>query len=85
MQEYGLNSQSKVMQRGHVIDSVMDEHYIEGTLKSQRSHVSYDVLAVGIESEADREHLRRDVRQGHMGKACLEIEGIIAAATAKLE
>jgi hypothetical protein len=68
----------------HVIDGVMDEHSVEGSVETHRSHITLDVLAFRIQLAGDGQHLIGEIDKGHL-ELTLEMEGVVAAAAPKLE
>ena len=62
----------------------MDEHDVEGAAEPERSHVSLEVLALGIERAAQREHVGREVGE-RADESRLQVRRVVAAARAELE
>ena len=62
----------------------MDEHDVEGALEPERPHVALEVLALGVERSAQREHLRREIREGAR-EPRLEVRRVVAASRPELE
>ena len=68
----------------HVRDRVVHEHRVERPPQPHRTHVALDVLALGVEPSAHRQHLRRavDEREPEVG---LQVRGVVAAARTELQ
>ena len=63
MHGHGLDGRAKVVLCRDVRDRVVHEHGIEGALEPQRPHVALEVLALGVQRPAQREHLRGEIRE----------------------
>ena len=57
----GLDRRAEVVLRRQVRDRVVDEDDVERAAEPERAHVALEVLALGVERPAQREHLGRDV------------------------
>ena len=68
----------------HVRDRVVHEHRVERPPQPHRTHVALDVLALGVEPPAHRQHLRRaiDEREPEVG---LQVRRVVPAARTELQ
>jgi len=70
--------------RSEISDRVVDEDDVEAPPEPQRAHVAEDVVAFRVELAAQRQHLRREVRE-RAREVMLQVGGVVAAARAQLE
>ena len=84
MDERRAHGGQEVLLRRDVRDGVVDEHRVEPSPQPKRSHVAFDVLALGVERAADREHLRRSVGERQL-EAALHVRRVVAAAASQFQ
>lgn len=68
----------------HVHDRVVDQHRVEVAPQSQRAHVALDVLGLGVQRPALRQHVLRDVGERHT-PALLQVAGVVTAAATEFQ
>ena len=84
MRRGSLDRRTEILLRREVRDGVVDEDDVELSAEPQRPHVAFEVLALGVERAAEREHLGRDVGQRAV-EARLQVRRVVPAARSELE
>ena len=81
-----VNGGAEIVFVCHVADRIVYEHSIElaSQAQSKSPHVSFVVLALGIEPATVRQHSRRQVDERH-SKLALQKRSVVAAATSQFE
>ena len=84
MDERGRQRTAKVFFGRHVVDGVVDEHRIERTIETQRSHVGAEVFGARYEAPRHVEHGLGQVnkRQVEVGR---KVRGVASAPAAEFQ
>jgi hypothetical protein len=72
VREGRLHARPEIVLCRQVHHRVVHEHDVERPAEPERPHVAEDVLAVGVQLAAQRQHLRGEVSEG-AGEALLQV------------
>src|SRR5215208_1512531 len=64
----GLDCLTQILGCCHIVNGIVDKDYIKYASEAQCTHITFDVLAVGIQATAHCQHLGREVRQRYLSK-----------------
>lgn len=82
--ERGVDRTVQVFFAGQVHDRIVDEDGVEHAPQAHRAHIALEVLAIGIDRAARRQHPFGHIDQRHR-EVGLHVECVVAAAAAELD
>ena len=80
----GLDGLAQIVLGRQIHDRVVDEDRIELPAQPHCAHIALQVFTFRVERLADRQHIRREVDQGH-AEMRLEVRRVVPATAAQLQ